>query len=203
MNKGLLIVLSGPSGVGKGTVCKALRQRSEQLVYSISMTTREPRIGEMEGTDYFFRTRQQFEEMIRADGLLEYAEYAGNYYGTPADFVRKTIDQGKDIILEIEVQGALKIKQKFADAVFVFLTPPSLNELQNRIAGRGTETRDAIRERMQIAVTELAQIENYQYAVINDHIDKACERIQAIITAEHCRKERVLPHVNKWIEEVR
>lgn len=190
MRKGLLIVLSGPSGVGKGTVCSVLRQKMPELVYSVSATTRLPRQGEMDGINYFFKSREQFQDMIARDALLEYAEYVGNYYGTPRDFVQSTIDSGKDIILEIEVQGALKVKEKFPEGVFIFLMPPSLHELKQRITGRGTESQDTIDHRMNVAREEIGLLRHYDYAVVNDEIDAACHRIQSIVTAEHCRRER-------------
>lgn len=192
MNRGLLLVLSGPSGVGKGTVCSELRRKQDDLVYSVSATTRAPRQGEVDGVNYFFRSREQFQDMIARDALLEYAEYVGNYYGTPRDFVERTLDSGKDIILEIEVQGALKVKEKFPEGVFIFLVPPSLEELKERITGRGTEAADVIDNRMSVAVEEMNLIRYYDYAVVNDKIDAACHRIQCIITAERCRKDRFL-----------
>lgn len=196
MNKGLLVVLSGPSGVGKGTVCSVLRQKLPELVYSVSATTRSPRQGEKNGINYFFKSREQFEEMIAHDALLEHAEYVGNYYGTPRDFVERTIAEGKDIILEIEVQGALKVKEKFPEGVFIFLLPPSLDELKQRITGRGTESQDTINHRMSVAVEEMNLIQHYDYAVVNDEIDKTCKRIESIIIAEHCRKDRFLEELS-------
>ncbi|MFB5677622.1 guanylate kinase [Paenibacillus terreus] len=187
MAKGLLIVLSGPSGVGKGTVGNALRKRLPELTYSVSATTRQPRQGEENGVNYFFRTREQFLEMIEKDELLEYAEYVGNYYGTPRDFVEQTLEQGKDIFLEIEVQGALKVKEKFPEGIFIFLLPPSLDELKDRIRGRGTETQATIDHRMSVAVDEMNLMQHYDYAVVNDEIDLACKRIESIIIAEHCK----------------
>lgn len=201
--KGLLIVLSGPSGVGKGTICNALRKAAPDLVYSVSATTRPPREGEVDGVNYFFKTREEFMRMIERDELLEWAEYVGNYYGTPAEFVHRTMNEGKDILLEIEVQGAMKVKEKFPDGVFIFVIPPSLDELQTRIVGRGTESEETIRERMQTARKEMALIEHYDYAVVNDDVQAACERIRSIITAERCRKDRVVPMLTEWFEEVR
>lgn len=192
MNKGLLIVLSGPSGVGKGTVCSALRSKMTNLTYSVSATTRSPRKGEVDGVNYFFKTREQFQEMIARDALLEHAEYVNNYYGTPRDFVERTIASGKDIILEIEVQGALKVKEKFPQGVFIFLMPPSLDVLKQRITGRGTEEQDVIDHRMSVAAEEISLIRYYDYAVVNDEIDSACKRIESIIIAEHCRKDRFM-----------
>jgi len=193
MNKGLLLVLSGPSGVGKGTVCAALRNKAKDLVYSVSATTRKPRQGEVDGINYFFKTRQEFERMIAQDELLEWAEYVGNYYGTPAKFVHQTLAEGKDVFLEIEVQGAMKIKQKFPEAVFIFLAPPSLSELEKRITGRGTDDANVIRQRMTVAIDEIKLMEEYDYVVVNDQIDCACQRIMSIIEAEHCKRERIVP----------
>lgn len=195
-------MLSGPSGVGKGTVCAALRGMGTELVYSVSATTRSPRQGETDGVNYFFKTREQFASMIEADDLLEYAEYCGNFYGTPRAFVEETLASGRDIILEIEVQGALKVKQKFPEGIFIFLLPPSLDELQSRIVTRGTETEEVIRSRMSIARDELRLMEHYDYAIVNDQVEAACHRIQAILTAERCRKERMVPTIKQWIEEV-
>ncbi len=202
MGKGLLIVLSGPSGVGKGTVCSALRICNPDIVYSVSATTRTPREGEQDGVNYFYKSQDQFRQMIEHDDLLEWAEYVGNYYGTPRSFVNETIHNGKDIILEIEVQGALQVKERFPQGVFIFLLPPSLEELKSRITNRGTESDETIRERMNVAVEELRLLEQYDYAVVNDEINSACGRIQAIITAEHSKRERMMPQVQKWIAEV-
>lgn len=190
--KGLLVVLSGPSGVGKGTVCKALRARGTHLQYSISVTTRKPREGEKDGVHYFFRDREQFQQMIREDKLLEWAEYVGNFYGTPVDYVRETINAGQDVILEIEVQGALQIKRRFPEATFIFLAPPTLGELKKRIIGRGTETADLIESRMSVAKSEMELMENYNYVVENDEVEKACDRIESIVLAEHCRVDHII-----------
>ncbi|MFC5471914.1 guanylate kinase [Cohnella suwonensis] len=203
MKRGILFVLSGPSGVGKGTVCTLLRRRLPELVYSVSATTRSPREGEQDGVNYFFKSREQFLRMIDEDALLEHAEYVGNYYGTPRDFVEKTLSEGKDIILEIEVQGALKVREKFSEGVFIFLMPPSLNELKQRIVGRGTETQATIDHRLSVAVEEMNLLHHYDYAVVNDQIELACERISSIITAEHCKRERFLGELFEQLETVK
>jgi len=199
-DQGILIVLSGPSGVGKGTVCSALRKLNPEIVYSVSATTRSPRQGESEGVNYFFKSREQFERMIAGDEMLEWAEYVGNYYGTPRRFVEETLQSGKDVILEIEVQGALKVKQKFPQGVFIFLLPPSLDELKNRITTRGTETKETILSRMTVAEEEIRLLEHYDYAVVNDRVESACEKIRAILTAEHCKRERVYAKLMQWID---
>lgn len=200
--KGLLIVLSGPSGVGKGTVRKEIfSQADTAFEYSISVTTRKPREGEVDGVDYFFRTREEFETMIRNGKLLEYAEFVGNYYGTPVDYVRQTLDEGKDVFLEIEVKGARQVREKFPEGLFIFLMPPSLTELKNRIVTRGTETEDIIHNRMLTAREEIEMMELYDYVVVNDQVELACERIKSIVVAEHCRRERV-EHVYKKLLEV-
>lgn len=199
--KGLLIVLSGPSGVGKGTVRKEIfSQPDTSFEYSISMTTRNPREGEVHGVDYFFKSREEFEELISQGKLLEYAEYVGNYYGTPVDYVRETLDSGKDVFLEIEVKGAKQVREKFPEGLFIFLMPPSLTELKNRIVTRGTETEDLINNRMLTAREEIEMMHLYDYVVENDQVDLACDRIKAIVTAEHCRRERVEQRYIKLLE---
>ncbi|MBA4538089.1 guanylate kinase [Bacillus aquiflavi] len=199
--KGLLIVLSGPSGVGKGTVRKEIfSQPDVAFEYSISMTTRKPREGEVDGVDYFFKEREEFEKLIAEDKLLEYAEYVGNYYGTPIEYVQQTIATGKDIFLEIEVQGAKQVREKFPDGLFIFLAPPSLSELKNRIVNRGTETEELIANRMKTAKEEIEMMELYDYVVENDEVKLACSRIKAIITAEHCRRDRVAERYKKMLE---
>lgn len=199
--KGLLIVLSGPSGVGKGTVRKAIfSQPSTKFEYSISMTTRKPREGEIDGVDYFFKEKEEFEALIEQGKLLEYAQYVGNYYGTPVDYVKETLDAGKDVFLEIEVQGAKQVRDNFPDGLFIFLSPPSLSELQTRIVSRGTESTDLINNRMQEARKEIELMSLYDYVVENDEVEAACNRINAIVQAEHCRTERVAPRYIKMLE---
>ncbi|RLQ92720.1 guanylate kinase [Planomicrobium sp. Y74] len=190
--RGLLIVLSGPSGVGKGTVRKELfSQPDTNYEYSISMTTRSPREGEVDEVDYFFKTRGEFEELIEQGQLLEYAEFVGNYYGTPLEYVNKMRDAGRDVFLEIEVQGAAQVRDKVPDGLFIFLAPPSLSELEERLVGRGTESDEVIASRLGAARQELEMMNLYDYVVENDEVENACDRINAIIIAEHCKRERV------------
>ena len=203
VERGLLIVLSGPSGVGKGTVRKAIfDSEANDFQYSISMTTRKKRIGEVEGVDYYFREREEFEQLIASGEMLEYADYVGNYYGTPLSYVQKTLDQGKDVFLEIEVQGAQQVKEKVPDGVFIFLTPPDLAELRSRITGRGTDAPDVIDERMRIAREEIEMMALYDYAVVNDEVPLAVKRIKEIIASEHFRVERVIGKYRKMLEEL-
>ncbi len=197
----MLIVLSGPSGVGKGTVRKAIFSQPDlDFEYSISMTTRVPREGEVDGVDYFFKTKEEFEALIEQGKLLEYAEFVGNYYGTPVDYVRETLDKGKDVFLEIEVQGARQVREKFPDGLFIFLMPPSLSELKKRIVTRGTETEEIINNRLNVAKEEIEMMHLYDYVVENDQIDLACERIKSIVVAEHCRRVRLEPKYLKMLE---
>lgn len=188
----LLIVLSGPSGVGKGTVRKELfTQPDTNYEYSISMTTRLPRVGEVDGVDYYFRPREDFERRIVEGKLLEHAEYVGNYYGTPLDYVNETLDSGRDVFLEIEVVGAAQVREKMPDGLFIFLAPPSLSHLEQRLVGRGTEVLEVIASRVAKARDELEMMDLYDYVVENDEVTKACDRINAIVIAEHCKRERV------------
>ncbi len=201
--RGVLLILSGPSGVGKGTVGASLRRNSTSVVYSVSATTRNPRAGEQEGIDYFFKTKEQFEQMIANNELFEWAEYVGQYYGTPKRFVEDMLQSGKDVILEIEVQGARKIKLQSDEGVFIFLLPPSLEELRKRIVSRGSESDEVISIRMSVAINEIHMIEHYDYAIINDHVQTACAKIQAILAAEHCRRERFMTEIIQWTKEVK
>ncbi|WP_373797219.1 guanylate kinase [Jeotgalibaca porci] len=191
--KGLLIVLSGPSGVGKGTVRQAIFSKGERdFIYSISATTRQRREGEVDGVDYFFKTREEFEDMIKNDQLLEYTEYVGNYYGTPVDYVQKTIDAGKDIFLEIEVQGAMQVKERMPEGTYIFLTPPNMDELEARIVNRGTDESPVIRQRMEKAIEEIELMRYYDYAVENDTVENAVNKVLAIIQSEHLKVSRLL-----------
>ena len=201
--RGLLIVFSGPSGVGKGTVRQEIFSTPDhKFEYSVSMTTRQKRPGEVDGVDYFFRTREEFEELIKNGQMLEYAEYVGNYYGTPLTYVNETLDKGIDVFLEIEVQGALQVKKKVPDGVFVFLTPPDLDELKDRLVGRGTDSEEVIRQRIERAKEEIALMREYDYAVVNDEVPLAAERVKRIIEAEHFRVVRVIGRYNDMIKDI-
>lgn len=200
--KGLLIVLSGPSGVGKGTVRKRIFDDPHtSYKYSISMTTRQMREGEQDGVDYFFKTREEFEKLIEADEFIEYAEYVGNYYGTPVQYVKDTMNAGHDVFLEIEVEGAKQVRKKFPDALFIFLAPPSLDHLTERLIGRGTESKEKIESRVKEAKKEVEMMNLYDYVVVNDEVDLAKDRIQSIVEAEHLKRERIEAKYRKMLLE--
>ncbi len=202
-NKGQLIVLSGPSGCGKNTICNALLKRNQKLWLSISCTSREPRGVEKDGKDYFFLTAQEFEKKIEQHDFLEYAKYNGNYYGTPKSKIEEYLNQGIDVILEIEVQGALKVKEKIKDALFIFIMPPSMQELKRRLENRGTENESKIMNRFRIAYQEINEVSKYNYVVVNDDVDLAVEKVNAIITAEKCRVDRIEDvYLNSEEEEI-
>ncbi|MFB9861405.1 guanylate kinase [Salinicoccus siamensis] len=201
--KGLLIVLSGPSGVGKGTVRKAIFDHPDtDFKYSISMTTRERREGETDGVDYFFKSKAEFEALIEADKFIEYAEYVGNYYGTPVDYVEETMSKGHDVFLEIEVEGAKQVREKFPEALFIFLAPPDLNQLEQRLVNRGTDSPEIIKHRIDEAKRELKMMNLYDYVVINDDVDTARGRVQCIVEASHMKRARVESKLRKMLLEV-
>lgn len=200
-HRGLLIVVSGPSGVGKGTVRKALfNMPNHDLVYSVSMTTRAARPGEVDGVDYFFVSREDFEKRIREDQFLEWAEFVGNYYGTPRDKVEEQLEKGKEVVLEIEVEGALKVRNQTKDAVFIFIVPPGKDALYNRLLNRGTEDTEKIKARMEKAEKEFLLAHKYDYIVVNDDIENAADRIMAIIRAEHAKTERSIHNYLKLLK---
>lgn len=200
--RGLLIVISGPSGVGKGTVRSALFQREgHNLVYSVSMTTRAPREGEVDGREYYFVTRDEFENRINNNGFLEYAEFVGNYYGTPLDKVEKQLSEGNEVVLEIEVQGAMQVREKMKDAVFIFIAPPKMSDLKKRLMRRATESEDVIQERYDKACKEVELAYMYDYIVVNDTVDNAADKIMAIIRAEHAKTRRTITEYMKMVED--
>lgn len=200
MNKGKLFVISGPSGTGKGTICKELI-KNENIRLSVSMTTRGPREGEIHGVNYYFTSKEEFILKIDEGGFLEHAEVFGNYYGTPKKEVMDRLDEGIDVILEIDVQGALQIKKVYPDAILVFILPPSLTELRNRLTGRGTETPEVLERRLGEAVNEISYAEQYDYAVVNDQLEDAVENVKSIITAEHFRVTEDIHKIVKSYEE--
>ncbi|MDO4474094.1 MAG: guanylate kinase [Eubacteriales bacterium] len=202
-SKGILIVVSGFSGSGKGTIMKSLLKKYDNYALSISATTRNPREGEEHGREYFFLTTEEFEKMIAQDELIEYAKYVNNYYGTPKNYVEEQLASGKDVILEIEIQGALKVKKKFPETLLLFVTPPSAEELKRRLVGRGTETLEVIEQRMMRAIEESDGMEEYDYFVINDDLDECVESVHKIIQAEHSRSYRNLDFAKKIKRELK
>ena len=201
--KGILIVVSGFSGSGKGTIMKELLSRyPDTYALSISATTRSPREGEVDGREYFFVSKDEFEKMIAKGELIEYAKYVENYYGTPRDYVEKKLDEGRDVILEIEIQGALNVKKMFPDTLLLFVTPPSADELKKRLVGRGTETMDVIRSRMERACEEADGMENYDYLIINDDLETCVDELHAVIQNEKKKVMRNAEFIAKIREEL-
>lgn len=201
-SKGLLLVLSGPSGVGKGTVKSAIVEtKAFPFEYSVSMTTRKPRPGEVDGKDYYFVSVDRFKEAINQGELIEYNQYVGNYYGTPLALVKKMLSEGKDVLLEIDVNGAQKVRQQMPDGVFIFLTPPDLHELKHRLVHRGTDSETVIQNRMKQARNEIMMMSDYDYAVVNDTVANAVSHIKAIVEAEHVSVKRVIDSYRKMVEE--
>lgn len=200
--KGILIVVSGFSGAGKGTLMKRLVRDYDNYALSVSMTTRPPREGEENGKEYFFVSEEQFEAAIAKDDLIEYAIYLDNYYGTPVEYVEKQLLAGKDVILEIEIQGALKVKQKFPSALLLFVVPPSMTELEKRLEHRGTESKENIGKRIRRAREEAKEMEHYDYIVINDDLDRCTGQLHSIITAAHAETARNQEFINKTREEL-
>lgn len=200
--QGILVVVSGFSGAGKGTLMKELLKRYDNYALSVSATTRQPREGEKDGEDYFFVNREYFQQMIEEGRLVEYAQYVNHYYGTPRDYVEKKMTEGKDVILEIEIQGALKVKKRFPDALLIFVTPPSAGELRRRLVGRGTETIEVINARLRRAAEEASGMEAYDYLLINDEIDACVEQMHQLITLQHSKTCYHLDFLSRMREEL-
>lgn len=199
--RGLLIVLSGPSGVGKGTVRAAIFENNQyNYTYSISATTRQPRQGEVDGQDYYFVSKEKFEQLIEDNMLLEHAKYVGNYYGTPIQPIEDHLSKGHDVFLEIEVQGAMTVKERMPEGIFIFLAPPNIDELESRIVGRGTDGQEVIYERMQKAREEIEMMKHYDYVVVNDTVENAVHKVNAIILSEHLKVDRMIDHINLQIQ---
>ena len=194
--KGILLVVSGFSGAGKGTLMKELVGRYAQYALSVSATTRSPREGEVDGREYFFRTKEEFEQMIAEDALIEHACYVGNYYGTPKAYVEEQLSKGKDVILEIEIQGALQIKKRFPDTLLLFVSTPDADTMKNRLVGRGTESMEVVENRLSRAAEEAEGIEQYDYFIINDDLDACVTQVHQIIQGEHSRVSRNLELIN-------
>ena len=203
MQKGILTVLSGFSGAGKGTAMKRLMEKYEDYALSISATTRKPREGEVDGREYFFKETEEFEKMIAQDELIEYARYVNHYYGTPRSYVEEQLEKGKDVILEIEIQGALKVKEKFPDTLLVFVTPPSAEELRRRLIGRGTETMEVIEERLARAKEEARGIDCYDCLIINDDLQECIGQLHSIIQSEHYRVNRNQDLIDRMRSELK
>ena len=203
--KGILTVLSGFSGAGKGTVLRRLLEKYDNYALSISATTRGPREGEENGREYFFKTREEFEKMIAKDELIEYAMYVNNYYGTPKAYVQEQLAEGKDVILEIEIQGALKVKEKFPDTPLIFITPPTASELKRRLTDRGTESPEVVEERMETAAKEARFMESYDYIILNerDRLEECVEAVHEAILAEHEKSTRNQAFIDHMKEELK
>ena len=201
-HQGILVVVSGFSGAGKGTLMKELLKRYDNYALSISATTRAPREGETDGKEYFFVTKEQFEKMRDERKLVEYAQYVNNYYGTPKEYVEQKMAEGKDVILEIEIQGALKVKKRFPDALLLFVTPPSAEELRRRLVGRGTETLEVINARLARAAEEASGMEAYDYLLINDDLDRCVEELHQLIQLQHRKTSYHLDFLSKMREDL-
>lgn len=202
--KGILIVISGFSGSGKGTIVREMMEKYDNYALSISMTTRVPRQGERDGVEYFFVTKETFERTIQEDGLIEYADYCGNYYGTPRAYVEEQLNAGKDVILEIEIQGALKVKKRFPECLLLFVTPPSAAELKRRLTGRGTESPEVIEQRLSRAYEESEGVEAYDYIVINDVLESSVEEVHSLVEAARrapVRREAFIQQIRKELKE--
>ena len=187
-DEGILLVVSGPSGAGKGTICNAIREKFPDLQYSVSMTTRDPRKGEVEGESYFFRTNEQFEKLIEEDAFLEYAKVYDHYYGTPKKRALDMISDGKSVLLEIDIQGAMQVKKRYPKGVFIYIVPPSLEILSDRLYGRGTDSEETIQKRLAQITSELAMAHQYDYIIVNDKLEDAVRKTSSILEVERCKR---------------
>lgn len=203
MNRGILVVVSGFSGAGKGTLMKRLMEKYDEYALSVSVTTRSPREGEREGREYFFRTREEFKELIAQEQLIEYARYVDNYYGTPKEYVENQLNDGKDVVLEIEIQGALEVKKKMPDTLLLFVTAPSAQELKNRLEGRGTESPELIRNRLERACEEAEGISGYDYLLVNEKLEECVDLMHGIIQSEHYRISRQQTFAGNIVQELK
>ena len=202
-SKGILLVISGFAGTGKGTLVHELLEKYDNYALSVSATTRAPRPGEIDGVHYFFKTKEEFEEMIHENRLIEYASYVENYYGTPKEYVRQQLENGKDVILEIEIQGALKIKEQFPDTLLLFMVPPSASVLEERLRGRGTETDEVVRKRLHRAVEESEFIEQYDYLIVNDDLETCVKETHEIIQSQHHRVDQRREFIDTLKEDLK
>ena len=201
-HKGKLFIISGPSGAGKGTICKRLVEETKVEV-SVSMTTRQPRAGEVDGKSYYFTTKENFLKEVEADGFLEWAEVYGNYYGTPKSKLDEKLSAGIDVVLEIDIQGALNVKEVYPEGIFIFILPPSMTELRKRITGRGSETEESLRLRLSQTLKEVSYIDKYDYCVVNGELDEAVARVKSIVIAEHSRvSKNIYNLIEQYKEEV-
>ena len=203
MNRGILVVVSGFSGAGKGTLMKRLMEKYDDYALSVSVTTRSPREGEREGREYFFRTREEFKELIAQVQLIEYARYVDNYYGTPKEYVESQLNDGKDVVLEIEIQGALEVKKKMPDTLLLFVTAPSAQELKKRLEGRGTESPELIRNRLERACEEAEGISGYDYLLVNEKLEECVDLMHGIIQSEHYRISRQQTFAENIVQELK
>ena len=203
MNRGILVVVSAFSGAGKGTLMKRLMEKYDDYALSVSVTTRSPREGEREGREYFFRTREEFKELIAQEQLIEYARYVDNYYGTPKEYVESQLNDGKDVVLEIEIQGALEVKKKMPDTLLLFVTAPSAQELKKRLEGRGTESPELIRNRLERACEEAEGISGYDYLLVNEKLEECVDLMHGIIQSEHYRISRQQTFAENIVQELK
>lgn len=203
MNKGILVVVSGFSGAGKGTIMKELMKQYDNYALSISATSRAPREGEVEGREYFFKTKEEFEQLISEGKFIEYAQYVNNYYGTPSDYVFSQMEQGKDVILEIEIQGALQVKEKYPNTLLVFVTPPTAEELKRRLVGRGTEDMATIEARLHRANEEAEYMNHYDYIVVNDNLEVCVEQLHSLIQMQHTKASNCYKFINEIKDELK